>query len=190
MKFKFDHMHYVPVLRLKGAEKGAFRQLTAEVRNHVTPLLELVITKKNSPSKIADDVRTAWGQSPFFLDDINFPESADGNAIVSMIGAMRSHGLLAIPVTGLNREIIVGTSKARTNTIRSQRGPPTSKEEGNAEYKPPTASSANSAGQRGSESKSPWLCCIFRKTEDHFTRVCLPSMNSFSGSSPVAISNL
>lgn len=103
MKFVFDHTHYVPVLRLKGAEKGALRYLVPEVRARTTPLLELVSTKNNSPRKIAYDVRRSWGPAPFFLDDMNYPESTDGNALVRFISAMRSHGLQSIPVTGLNR---------------------------------------------------------------------------------------
>jgi hypothetical protein len=103
MKFVFDHTQYVPVLRLKGAEKGALRNLVPAVSSRVTPLLELVSTKNNSPSKIADDVRRSWGQAPFFLDDMNYPESPDGNALARFISAMRSHGLQSIPVTGLNR---------------------------------------------------------------------------------------
>jgi hypothetical protein len=78
MKFKFDHTHYVPVLRWKGAERVALM-------------------------KLSDDVRRHWGPSPFFLDDMNWPESESGKTIVSMSDAMRSHGLLSIPVTGLDR---------------------------------------------------------------------------------------
>src|SRR5882762_7917603 len=103
MKFMFDHTHYVPVLRLKGAEKGALRYLTPGVSARITPLLELVSTKNNSPRKIADDVRRSWGPAPFFLDDMNYPESTDGNALDRFVTAMRSHGLQSIPVTGLSR---------------------------------------------------------------------------------------
>lgn len=103
MNFVFDHTHYVPVLRLKGAEKGALRHLAPGVSARITPLLELVSTKNNSPRKIADDVRRSWGPAPFFLDDMNYPESTDGNALASFITAMRSHGLQSIPVTGLSR---------------------------------------------------------------------------------------
>lgn len=103
MKFMFDHTQYVPVLRLKGGEKGALRYLAPGVRERTTPLLELVSTKNNSPRKIADDVRRSWGPAPFFLDDMNYPESTDGNALTRFITAMRSHGLQSIPVTGLSR---------------------------------------------------------------------------------------
>ena len=103
MKFVFDHTHYVPVLRLKGAEKGALRNLAPAVSSRITPLLELVSTKNNSPRKIADDLRRSWGPASFFLDDLNYPESADGNALARFITEMRSHGLQSIPVTGLSR---------------------------------------------------------------------------------------
>src|SRR5438094_4091665 len=100
MKLTFDHKHYVPVLRWKRAERDALVRLTNDVRTRITPLLELVLTKSNSPSKIADDVRKYWwGPSPFFLDDINWPEAETGRIIGTMADAMRFHGLLVIPVT-------------------------------------------------------------------------------------------
>lgn len=113
MNLNFGQTHYVPVLRLKGAEKGAMRYLTPQVRAQVTPLLELVSTKNNSPVKIANDVRRSWGPSPFFVDDINFPESTDGNALARFINAMRSHGLHSIPITELNR------TREHHNTVSS-----------------------------------------------------------------------
>lgn len=103
MKFDFDHTHYVPVLRLKRGERVALMNLTSQVRARITPLLELVVTKETSPLTISDNVRRQWGPSPFFLDDMNWPESETGKIIVSMSDAMRSRGLLAIPVTGLDR---------------------------------------------------------------------------------------
>lgn len=104
MNLKFDHKHYVPVLRWKRAERDALVRLTNDVRGRITPLLELVLTKNNSPSKISNDVRKHWwGPSPFFLDDMNWPGSKTGRIIVSMCDAMRFHGLLVIPVTGLDR---------------------------------------------------------------------------------------
>jgi len=104
MKLKFDHTHYVPVLRWKRAERDALVRLTSDVRRRITPLLELVLTKSNSPSKIADSVRKSWwGPSPFFLDDLNWPEAETGRITASMADAMRLEGLLAIPVTGLDR---------------------------------------------------------------------------------------
>jgi T4 beta protein len=103
MKFEFDHTHYVPILRLKRAERVALMKLTNPVRSRITPLLELVVTKENSPLTISDNLRRQWGPSPFFVDDVNWPGSESGKIIVSMVNAMRSHGLLAIPVTGLDR---------------------------------------------------------------------------------------
>src|SRR6266478_4422646 len=98
MKLKFDHTHYLPVLRWKGGERVALMKLTDSVRRQITPLIEPATTENNLPSKISDDVRRHWGPSPFFLDDLNWPESGNGKTIVGMTEAMRSHGLLAIPV--------------------------------------------------------------------------------------------
>lgn len=117
MKYRFDHKHYVPVLRWKRGERVALRKLPYEVRSRITPLLELVHTRNDSPAKISDDVRKDWGPAPFFLDDINFADSNDSTTVVVMNDAMRAHGLPSIPVTGLNRSNEHQTAVARIAAI-------------------------------------------------------------------------
>jgi hypothetical protein len=38
----FDHKRYVPILRWKQAERFALRNLAEDVRNRITPLLQLL----------------------------------------------------------------------------------------------------------------------------------------------------
>lgn len=101
MNLKFDHTHYVPVVRFKRAEKVALQELASQARAGMTPLLEVVPTADYSPNKVADEIRTHWGPSPFFLDLNHLLESQDGDLVLTMNGAIRSHGLPSIPVIGL-----------------------------------------------------------------------------------------
>jgi len=38
----FDHRHYVPVVKWKRGERVALRNLTSDVREKITPLIELL----------------------------------------------------------------------------------------------------------------------------------------------------
>ncbi|SRR5713226_6360865 len=111
--------HYVPVLRWKRAEKVALRQLTNGVRGQITPLLELVPTVDNSPSKVSTDLKSHWGFYSCFLDLVNLPDADD---VVSVIfDTTRAAGLRAIPVTGLNRAPNYQTAIAKV-ALKDRRG--------------------------------------------------------------------
>src|SRR6266498_3399380 len=56
----------------------------------------------------------------------------------------------------------VGASSTRTIAGRSQRGPATASEGGNAANRPPMATTAMPAGQRGSVRFGCWDACMFR----------------------------
>lgn len=99
--FRFDHSHYVPVLSFKRAEKVALRELGDQARAGMTPLLEVVPTADYAPTTVADEIRTHCGPSPFFLDLHHLLESQDGELVLTMNGAIRSHGLNSIPVIAL-----------------------------------------------------------------------------------------
>ena len=102
MNLRFDHTHYVPVLRFKRSEKVALQELRTQARAGITPLLEIVPTADYAPRRVADEIRTHWGPYPFFLDLHHLPEAQDGDLMLKMNGALRSHGLPSIPVVGLS----------------------------------------------------------------------------------------
>lgn len=102
MNMKFDHRHYVAVLRWKRAERIALRELGNEARGRITPLLKLVPTADYSPSKVSNDVKSHWGPWPFLLDFTYLPESGNHDFVLMMHAHLRSHALLAIPVVGLS----------------------------------------------------------------------------------------
>ena len=90
----FTASHYVPILRWKGAERTALKELRAEDRTRITPLIEIprkIFEEKNSEDvatgrqglfpkvdvkpdprqvlfKAAKAILEAWQHSPFFLD--------------------------------------------------------------------------------------------------------------------------
>ncbi len=68
----FDHTHYVPVLRWKRGERGGLRQLYAEDRLGMTPLIELIPknlgSSGNQFGEIADNIERDWGNAPLFVD--------------------------------------------------------------------------------------------------------------------------
>ena len=98
MTLKFDHRHYVPVLRFKRAEKVALQQLVSTARRAITPLLEVVPTADYTAATVADEIRSHWGPTPFFFDLHHLKEAQNGNFILELNGALRSHGLKGIPV--------------------------------------------------------------------------------------------
>ena len=103
MKVTFKDSKYVPVLRWKRAERVGLRQLTAKVRGQITPLLELVPSVDNTPSKVSADIRSHWGFSPFFLDLVNLPDLEKDDIVSKISDELRAAGLRAIPVTGFDQ---------------------------------------------------------------------------------------
>jgi hypothetical protein len=78
----------------------------------MTPLLEVVPTADYSPSTVANEIRTHRGPFPFFLDLNHLIESQDGDLVLNMNGAIRSHGLLSIHVlTGLYDQVRLGGTR-------------------------------------------------------------------------------
>jgi hypothetical protein len=111
---KLDHGHYVPVLKLKDAEKGALRALKPEIRGAVIPLFEVVERKedantdvKPSIEKHLDKAFKKLGESvsycPKYFLDTREVES-DGRALIETVFRRASElGRPFTPVTGIKR---------------------------------------------------------------------------------------
>jgi hypothetical protein len=125
MKLRYGHDHYVPVLRWKAAEVGALSKLSKEVRDGITPLMELcpsAFTPKKSrakggtrtldPEDIAatkvTELAVAVGRNPVFVDLQHLPNSlicANGKHIWDAIRQQGlTSGLNVVPVTGFFRK--------------------------------------------------------------------------------------
>jgi hypothetical protein len=105
---------YTPILRLMRGERVGISKLTVAGKSDVIPLFVLApqqyVGKKQTkshpaipaPSVIANDIMTAWGQSPFFLDCTGLsPISATHHPILDIAAACRAIGLMLVPVTRL-----------------------------------------------------------------------------------------
>jgi Beta protein len=115
----FDETHYVPVLRWKGAERGALRDVSASDRTSVTPLIELLPghmrprRKKHGPVTsddfwvVVEQLVDAWGPLPLFLDVSraqNTPYRGSRDcAAIKLFSALGAAGLHIIPTASLNQ---------------------------------------------------------------------------------------
>jgi hypothetical protein len=116
----FDHRHYVPILKGKAGEYQALKELKDQVKNHLTPLIEIPSIpwdfENDVPGKTVDEhlvgvaanIEKHWGtERPMFVDLLWLPSptaTADGRPTVTYVfDDARSKGLQLIPVTGLTR---------------------------------------------------------------------------------------
>ena len=130
----FDHIHYVPVLRWRRAEKYALRELFQHDRCLMMPLIELFpghfekesLIKAGGLetvlSSIADQLSNYWGELPFFMDFIHLEnQELTSNLIRSSLsilgGELRPRGLSMIPVTGIYRNRAYSSSVSQVSSI-------------------------------------------------------------------------
>lgn len=117
----FDHKHYVPVLKGKDAEYGALRELSAEAKSHLTPLIEIPPIpydfENDRPAKsidahlekVVEKVLGCWMfKRPLFMDFLYIPPSelmkGDEQPLTYLLNNARLKQLRIIPVTGINRD--------------------------------------------------------------------------------------
>jgi len=84
----FGWNHYVPVLRLKPGELWALRYLASDVRESVTPIVEVLPKNlgrnRSNPEGdldvavkvICEEIWKVWGDRNFFLDTDNVSDAA------------------------------------------------------------------------------------------------------------------
>jgi len=114
----FDHLHYVPVLRWKKAERDALAALDGRARQVTTPLIELPMgellgvwrKRRRTPgqylSEMAADVLTCWGKAATFVDLrlVQDDLRIDGDHPLSVLARLvMNQGGRVVPVTGLGR---------------------------------------------------------------------------------------
>lgn len=113
----FDYKHYVPILLWKRGEQIGLQHCTENVKDRMTPLLEIppidwnytTDVPKKTPDEhvagIAESIVRSWGtERPFFLDTYNLDDETDkhGRPICERIYKdCREHSLQAIPVLSL-----------------------------------------------------------------------------------------
>ena len=116
----FDANHYVPILRGKAAEYAALGDTTDQIKDRLTPLIELPPIAwdpddgdsdmpDRSIAKLASNVERRWGPGrPFFLELGLVPsEPAIGGGVHPVefvFSDCRAKDLEAVPITGPGRD--------------------------------------------------------------------------------------
>ncbi|KIL45743.1 beta family protein [Jeotgalibacillus soli] len=119
--------HYVPILKWKRGERSALENVSSDLKNNMTPLIEIQPVPFDHPSgdfsksldehlsNIGEQVQTSWNQSsPVFVDlntlynneDFTDDSLSTGNHFVEfVVSEIESKGIPAIPVTGIFRYV-------------------------------------------------------------------------------------
>jgi hypothetical protein len=125
----FDHLHYVPILRWKGGERGALKELRAADRQLITPILEYsrpgeVQSREDDDEgayslveKLKADVLRSWGYSAAFFDALwlhaTLPSVQRSAEVIRFFREIADSGGRLIPVTGFHRGTPFQTLTAR-----------------------------------------------------------------------------
>lgn len=111
----FSHRHYVPIVKAKRGELFAYRDLTDEARERITPLFDVPFAsdhaKKSHEQQLIDGAETlaeyAPSDHPFFVDfGLLKPDRRIKGAhpVTFYLSKLRETGAPAIPVIGLRRD--------------------------------------------------------------------------------------
>lgn len=126
----FERGHYVPVLKVKRAEKTALKLLPASARTRITPLLEIVERKPEAPltkhlelafRSLSDSLK---GIPRCFLDAQEI-ESDGPDGAAAVFSRASADAIPFTPVTGISRKADVAAAlryRTRGTAIRLSRG--------------------------------------------------------------------
>ena len=103
----FGPRHYVPVLKTKRGEKAALRQMTADLRERITPLLEIPQrTEKALPLHLNTaftDLAASAALYPRCFLDVREIEADGPTAAATVFQRAADAGIVFAPVTGISR---------------------------------------------------------------------------------------
>lgn len=129
---------YTPILRWKRGERVGVQKLTSAGKTGVTPLFLIAPDQfkqktatgskpaRSAAEAFADEIKTAWGSTPFYLDASALaPSAAHPNPLIDIANAARIIGLNLIPATRLTATaayqadvVAVATADARGVALR------------------------------------------------------------------------
>lgn len=116
----FPDRRYVPLLWGRMGELAALREATTDVRDGLTPLIELPPVawdwEAGAPTKTISDhiasvttrVAASWSSSPFFMDAQWLPDAGSpgiSSPIEHACGRLRASGMDPVPVSGPSRSL-------------------------------------------------------------------------------------
>ena len=113
----FGPNHYVPILKVKRAEKAALRQLQPVLRSRITPLLEIVEWNEKKEKTFEEHLDTAFrhlvesvkGYPRCFLD-VKEIDPAGAQAAAAVFNRAAAAGITFTPVTGVSRTVDVNAA--------------------------------------------------------------------------------
>jgi len=97
-----SHKHYMPVLRWKSAEKKAFKDLPTNLKDFVTPLIEILPSDKN-PSSLSSDLVGKWDHR-LIIFDVGLLDIQKQKGAMYGIYKLNSWGLKLVPALSLSDE--------------------------------------------------------------------------------------
>lgn len=110
----FDYNHYVPILKAKDGEFGALSELPEEIKNRISPLIDIFNSDSKKPlekrlDRIANRIATSWGsECHIFVDlfGIDLEERVSGgeHPLNFTFDRLRQLNVKAIPTTGFDRD--------------------------------------------------------------------------------------
>jgi hypothetical protein len=108
----FDESHYVPVLKMKAAEKEALALLSQEVRDRITPLFEIVERDTEEKATPSEHIDTAFKKfqpaiehlHAYFLDCQEIAGDGAEN-VEDVFRRANDLGTAFVPVTGMTRTV-------------------------------------------------------------------------------------
>ncbi len=118
----FNSKHYVPILRWKGAEGNALKNLRDSDKKRLTPLVELIPprpvlkgiakTLNQIVIKMPTEISEKWGKNPIFLDLWLIEQSSQVDSLKYIFSAAKKLGLHLIPVLNLKSspDLVAATS--------------------------------------------------------------------------------
>ena len=117
---KFGSNHYVPILKVKRAEKAALRQLPPVLRSRITPLLEIVEwkTKKTFEGHLETafkNLAESLKGYPRCFVDVREIEPVGSEAAAEVFNRAAAAGIAFTPVTGITRTVDVDAALGHQN---------------------------------------------------------------------------
>lgn len=116
VRIMFNYQHYVPVLKGKLGEYSALKEISNDLKDKFTPLIEIPpiqfgkkITVDKHIEKVGEKIKDSWGSNNiFFLDlpyiDLGARLEKNIHPLEFLANDIRKRNLKMVPVTGFDRD--------------------------------------------------------------------------------------
>ncbi|MCJ7484335.1 MAG: beta family protein [Thermodesulfovibrionales bacterium] len=138
----FNSKHYIPILKWKSAERQALEKLSAEEKEYISPLIQIIMPlkgqKKGEEKKVLGDLLAEsiislktkipglpeeilkfWGKAPAFIDFSLIDESLREQGFAQTLKKGNRLGMALIPVISLNADIKLKTEVTKLAKVNN-----------------------------------------------------------------------